>query len=276
MLERKRRSSRAGRSRRAPEPRCGGRRRDRGGVASSAWRAADNISNNLDASIEPRPSHAAQRRRCGRHHAALRAPPNGDGKNGCNLTGSTTLGLSVVLERHRGRHRQPDLGDLHVVRRHQDTDRHAGRLGHRDDHAWPRPRTTPAARSTSRPRRSTSTSGAGGRTPRRRSPSPASPAAPPTTRAGARRYLRGDGRRGRQLVVRRRRSARSPARRRPTGSARRPRRCAYTDAGGLTAPASATYDIVDATAPTSATRLARRARTATTAGTRATSASTGP
>ena len=58
---------------------------------------ADDISNNVDASIDA--AAEAMPLNVGGANGTTQlyvAPANGDGKNGCNLTGSTTLGLSVT------------------------------------------------------------------------------------------------------------------------------------------------------------------------------------
>lgn len=66
-------------------------------LAMTAAVFADDISNNLDASIDAVAEVMPLVQGGGDGSTTLYATPqNGDGKNGCNLTGSTTLGLTIT------------------------------------------------------------------------------------------------------------------------------------------------------------------------------------
>src|SRR5688572_15356590 len=65
-------------------------------LAIPAVALADDISNNLDASVDAAAEVMPLTTGGANGTTQLYVTPrNGDGKNGCNLTGSTTLGLSV-------------------------------------------------------------------------------------------------------------------------------------------------------------------------------------
>ena len=67
-----------------------------GTLAFAGIAVADDISNNLDSSIDSAAEAMPLNVGGANGTTALSVTPrNGDGKNGCNLTGSTSLGLSV-------------------------------------------------------------------------------------------------------------------------------------------------------------------------------------
>ena len=235
---------------------------------------ADDISNNLDAYHRcGRRGHAAERRRCRRHHAALPSvPEQGDGKQRLQPNGARRAVLVRRVEQYGGRDGEPVVGHVHELRRHEDADGH------------------PVAQGTATVNFSQTSNNTGGtfdldtatftvnvrlhrRTRLHRSQVSGRRAAAPTTTRAPFRRRRCDVTDAEDGNTRFAGNAQRVQRPYAVGRHRRQTAsCSYTDGGGLTARASETYSIVDPSAPTIGYTLNPGRRTGRTAGTRATSA----